>query len=391
MTRLRVLILFSTIFVVSVVAYLVSLYARGYRFNQNTLEFSPNGLLVANSDPNGAQVFINGELKTATNATIPLLPNTYDVLVKKEGLLPWSKRITIQKEEVTQINVTLFAQAPSLSAITFSGSINPLISPDYTKVLYGVPPSQGSSEAEDKSGLWILETTNLPLGFNREPRRITDGDVLLDSWQWSPDSREILLTTKTGVFLLNSNEFTPQRQRVNVASQKDIILKGWETKKQTRLEAQLAPLPDEIEDIFLRKATNIEFSPDEDKILYTATSSATFQTGLIPPLPGSSTQKQSREIASGKKYVFDVKEDRNFEVGEIAQSIYWYNTSLHLIIPEENKISLMDYDGTNKQTVYSGSYVSPHAYATSTSNRLLILTNFGATQGLSNLYSLSLK
>jgi hypothetical protein len=51
----------------------------------------------------------------------------------------------------------------------------------------------------------------------------------------------------------------------------------------------------------------------------------------------------------------------------------------------------MDYDGTNRQEVYSGSYIAPHAFPTVNKERLLILTNLGADSVLPNLYSLSLK
>ena len=390
MTRLRILIFLLTVVVTTTIGYFVTQYARGYRLNQDTMEFGPHGLLVANSDPNGASVLINGELKTATNATIPLSPDTYDITVKKEGFIPWNKRITISKEEVTQINVSLFASAPSLSAVTFSGSYSPVVSPDSTKILFAVL-SATNGDTEDKQGLWILETVNLPLGFNREPRRITDGNLTDAVWEWSPDSREILLTTKTGTFLLQASEFTRQAQRVNVASQKQIILSDWEEKKKVRLQAQLAKLPDELEDVFLFNTTNLQFSPDENKILYTASGSASLKDGLIPPLPGSSTQKQERMIKDTKTYIFDIKEDRNFEIASVDQPIYWFPTSLHVIMPEENKISIMEYDGTNKQTVFTGSYVYPYAYSASNTNRLLILTNFGADSALSNLYSLSVK
>ena len=388
MKRIRVLIFLSTVLVVGVVGIIASYIARGYTIDKNTLQLSPQGLLVANSDPTGAQVIVNGNLKTATNATISLAPGIFDVTIKKEGFLPWNKRLTIDKEIVTQVDVSLFSSAPSLSAITFSGAFSPSVSPDSTKVLYAVPTAAG---AEDKAGLWVLETVNLPIGFNREPRRITDGDMSKDTWQWSPDSRQVLLTTPTGMFLLNVSDFTAQGKRSNISSQKNKILSDWADEKQKRLHAQLSRLPAEYQDIFEFKTSAVLFSPNENKILYTASGSANLKEGLVPQLPGSSTQKQTRDLKTGKQYVYDIKEDRNFEVAEANQPLYWFPTSHHLIVPEPNKISIIDYDGTNKQTVYSGSYVFPHAYSTNSNNRLLILTNFGAEANITNLYSLSLK
>ena len=367
------------------------LYARGYRFginDDNKITVSPKGLLVANSDPNGAQVFIDGELKTATNSTMSLAPGTYDVIIKKDGFLGWQKRLTIEKETVTQIDAYLIPSAPSLTSLTFSGVFSPIISPDSSKIAYGVPPS---SDNNDKAGLWVLETINLPLGFNRDPQQITDGDLTNASWEWSPDAQEILLTTKSGVFLLKAGQFTPQNQRINVASKIETVKKEWEDEKTKRLDSQLGRLEDEIEAIFKSKASRIEFSPDENRILYTANGSTTIPKDAVKQLPGSSTQKQEREIKEDVSYVYDIKEDRNFRVGKPGETLSWLPNSLNLVLPMEGKIIVMDYDGTNMQTVFTGNYEYPHAYASTSSGRLLILTKLGGEETLPNLYWLSLK
>lgn len=388
MQKTRILIFLTTILVVGTAGIIALLYAKGYRFNAETREFGPNGLLVANSEPTGAQIFVDGQLKTATNATVPLPPGTYDVTLKKENYLPWNKRITINKEEVTQVDVSLFGQATNLSAITFSGAANPTLSPDFTKIAYSVPADPDNPE---KQGLWVLDTGNLPLGFNRDPRRITDGDLTGATWQWSPDSREIMITTPTAVYLLSDSEFVPQSQRVNIASQKAKLLADWEIEKTQKLNAQLAKLPDQFQDIFKTKTKDVVFSPNENKILYTAIANVNLPTDVVKQLPGSSTQKQVRDIKPGIKYIYDIKEDRNFEVGVDGNPIYWFPTSHHVVVPEENKISIMDYDGTNKQAVYGGNYEYPHAYATTSNGRLIILTNFGVEETNQNLYSLGVK
>jgi WD40 repeat protein len=402
MTKVRLLFFIITLLVVFVVGSVVFLYARGYRLNSNTGEFSPNGLLVIKSVPDGAQVFINGELKTATNVTLPLEPNTYDISVKKEGYISWNKRLTIDKEIVTEATAHLFKSVPSLSAITFSGVDNPIPSYDLSKIGYVVPPTQNNTENQ---GLWIMETVNLPLGFSRDPRRITDGNLTGSSWVWSPDGREILLTTTQGIFLLDTGVFTSQAQRVNVAEQRSMILASWQEEKNKKNTDQIKKLPEELREIMQRRTEALEFSPDEEMVLYTASSSATIPTNLIKKLPGASTQKEVREIEKGKNYIYDLKEDKNFLIddgdGELiieggfsnsaVRRISWYPSSRNLILAEEGKITIMDYDGTNKQIVYSGSFITPHVYPTLSLDRLLILTNLGAGTTAANLYSLSLK
>lgn len=249
-----------------------------------------------------------------------------------------------------------------------------------------------------------METVNLPLGFTRDPRRIIDGDLTDAIWQWSPDGREILLTTKLGVFLLDSGSFNPQNQKVNIASSKNKVLEEWKKEEKQKLEAKLRPLSEPLKDILLRKTSAILLSPDETKILYTASSSATIPEDLIKSVPGASTQKQERDIKPHKTYVYDIKEDRNFLVDDTEsltiknweqtaklRGMFWFATSRQLVLTEKERVIIMDLDGTNRQEVYSGNYVSPHAFPTLNINRLLILTNLGANTAVPNIYSISLK
>ena len=388
MPKVRILIFLVTIGIVASLALFASYYARGYKLNLKTFKFTPNGILVVNSEPNGAQIYLNNQLKTATSATLSVAPGAYTIQIKKDGFLTWEKQMEVQKEVVTQIDAVLFPAAPSLSALTFSGVASPVVSPSTTKIAYAVP---GTKDTIEKTGLWITEVATFPIGFNREPKRITDGDLTNATWVWSPDEREILLTIDKLTYLLDTSEFTPQIERLNVSNQLDLIHARWKEIENKKLSAQLTNLPDELESIFSKNADTIIFSPDEYKILYTASESASLPVGLIKELPGASTQKQTRAIKPGMKYVYDIKEDRNFEIATKDDITYWLPTSRHLIIPQKDKIVIVEYDGTNKQTVYSGSYIYPHAYPYSNAGKMLILTNLGATDSLPNLYSLNLK
>lgn len=407
MSFVRVGLVGLTIVIVGVAVLIASYYARGYRFDSTTGDIEPNGILVLKSVPDSAQIFINGELKTASDATIPLPPATYDITLKKEGYMEWNKRLKIEKEVVTESTAYLFRSAPSLSSITFSGITNLVPSNDLSKLAYVIPPSADPLD-KDNAGLWVMEILNLPLGFSREPRQITDGDLTGATWIWAPDGSEILLTTKTGIFRLDATRFTPQGGRVNSSATKNQTVAEWKTIAETKLDDQLSKLPEEMQDVLQRKAKAVSFSPDEKMVLYTASNSATISENLIPQLPGSSTQKQERQIKPDQTYVYDIEEDRNFLVDEQSKDLQingnwkienvnstrsaaWFPTSRHLVIAEKDKIVIMDYDGTNRKTVYSGSYLAPHAYPSLSSDRLLILTNLGSNGTLPNLYSLSLR
>jgi len=331
MTRIRVFIMLTTLLVVAVFGYFASLYARGYRFNFKTYSFQPSGVLVLKSDPDGASIYINGDLSGATNSNLNLAPGSYDVEIKKEGFTSWSKRLIIQKEEVTQVTANIFRIAPSLSPITFDGATLPTPSSDYSKIAY-----------VNEKGLWVMETSILPIGFSNDPKRITDGDLTGAKFHFSPNGQELLLESEVGTYLLATDSFISQSDRVNVGARKTIIEKEWETEKKvkdTRLINSLLPIM--MADVISNRSSDYHFSPDESMVLYSASSSASIANDLIKQLPGSSTQKQERDIIQGKNYIYDIKEDRNFLVGTDQDSLYWLPTSRHLISAQEGSITIM--------------------------------------------------
>jgi hypothetical protein len=354
--------------------------------------------LVIKSEPDGASVLINGVLSTATNATISLSPGIYDVEVKKDGFFSWYKRLTIDKEIVTQADISLFRNVPSLTPLTFDGATNPIISDDGSKIAFAVLP--GTGIGTDKIGLWTLDTFSLPLGFSNGPKRITDGDLTNAGYVFSPDGRQIMLTMSNGIYLLDSGSFTPQNQIVNMASQKSSTLTEWQTEKSIKDQDLIRNLPPELTDILTRKTSDFTFSPDQNMILYTASSSGTLPDNLIFQLPGASTQKQERNIQSGHTYVYDIKEDRNFLITDqkVASdeeqntpTLRWMSDSRHLLLALPGQVIIMDYDGTNKEVVYSGSYVATYVFPFNNTTRLLILTNLGAESSPANLYTLTVK
>lgn len=399
MTKVRVLLFTITLIVVAILGVFAFYYARGYKFDIKTLKFQPNGILVIKSEPDGASVYINGELRTATNANFSIAPGTYDVEIKKDGYITWYKRLTIEKEIVTQATVSLFKTFPSLSPLTLSGATNAVMSEDGSKIVFSVLP--GKNIDSDKVGLWVVDTFNLPLGFGNGPKRIADGDMTNANYVFSPDSSKLLITISNAVYLIGTDTFSSQNQRVNVFSQKTEILTEWKKEKELTNQGRFKNLPLIIADILSRKVSNFEFSPDDNMIVYTASGSATISNNLTKPLPGASTQAQERNIQPGKTYVYDVKEDRNFLISDQLVTINndnpnipalrWMSTSKHLLLAQKDQVIIMDYDGTNRQTVYSGSYTFPSVFPYSNTTKLLILTNLGAASASANLYTLTVK
>lgn len=384
MTKVRVLLFFLGILVVGFFGYMAVTYAKGYRIDFKTLKIVSKGILVVKTDPTGAQVFVNKDLIGASDSNFPLSPGTYDVEIRKSGFITWYKRLTVEKETVTEVRADLFKSTPSFSPVTQDGVTQPVSSDNFSQIAYA---------GED--GLWILENINFPIGFAKDPRQITDGDLTQASWQFSPDGREILLETPGGSFILDSGKLTPQGQRINIAGKKTTTLEAWNKEREVKLTAQIRNLPPEIADILQRKASLVKFSPDETKILYTASQSGTLNSDLIKPIPGASTQTEDRDIKIDHTYVYDIKEDRNFLIDTTdnweKRTLFWLPNSRNLVLGDEGRITIMDYDGTNRQVVFSGGYTPPYVFPYLNGEKLLILTNLGAESQTPNLYSISIK
>lgn len=432
MIRVRVILFLLTTFFVLGAGYLLILFARGHRFDTKTLTFRPEGLFVITSSPDGAKVLIDGKLESATNTQNNLPPGTYEIVLEKDGYIPWKKTITIKAEEVTKIDAQLFPAAPSLSALTFAGATNPVLSDDGTKIAYGVPASDKANS--ERVGIFILDLGDLPIGFSRDPRRITNADPTNLSWAWSPDSRQLLVKSTQGYFLLESGTFsTLSTLSILSASALSETLAEWQEEQDKKYQEKLKDIPKDLQNLLSQ--TKVMFSPDKKKILYTASQDFQIPEGLISPLPGSSTQKEERKAKKGNTYVYDLKEDRNFlvfsgnlpEVKSLLEeasaaantktssttqksptaragaslitrhispitSVRWFPTSNHIVLSEEGKITIIDYDGTNPQTIYAGPYIAPYAIPFPNTTRLLILTNLGAgDNAVGNLYAISLR
>ena len=77
--------------------------------SEKTEEVSDTGILVVESSPSAAQIYVDGELKGDTPFTLYNLPvGQHDVMVKKEGYEDFKKIVTIVVGRTEEIKATLF-------------------------------------------------------------------------------------------------------------------------------------------------------------------------------------------------------------------------------------------------------------------------------------------
>src|SRR3989344_9021614 len=120
----RILLFLTGFILVPVCTYFVILFARGFRLDFTRRSLQPTGLLVLKSLPDGAQIYLNSKLTSATDTTVNLTPGTYKVEIKKQGFSVWTKTLQVDAEVVTRAVATLFPSVPSFKAITTTGATN---------------------------------------------------------------------------------------------------------------------------------------------------------------------------------------------------------------------------------------------------------------------------
>ncbi|MBI3887686.1 PEGA domain-containing protein [Candidatus Microgenomates bacterium] len=236
--------------------------ARGYTVDITNKSVTSTGILVVTSDPDGAEVLIDGKLITATNNTINLKPGTYNVKIQKEGYAPWEKKIEIKKEEVFKTNAFLFPALADLRPITYTGAINPTSSPDKTKIVYGIASASARLDGVSNNGIWILDMgKNLPVsiltgGDSRQIYRYKD--LATSKFTWSADEKQILVDN---LYLMDTDRVNETPQKVSSPSG---LIESWDEQNAIREATQLAKMPIKI-------PAKLNFSPDGTKVLYTAT------------------------------------------------------------------------------------------------------------------------
>jgi len=231
-----------------------------------------------------------------------------------------------------------------------------------------------------------VDLSESPLGaINRDSKLVTSLPITPDHITWSPDSRQILAIASSSAQLVDLNT----SQTRDVLDRLNIIQAGWDQILEEKFTEKFTSLPPRLQDLLATSAANLVWSPNEKKLLYTATASASLADTIIPPLPGSSTQTQNRFLSPNHVFVYDIEEDRNFEVGD---GWTWFPSSSHLYRVEDSKVIIMEYDGQNQTTVYAGPMSDPFAAAYPSSKQLLILANLNPTLStLPNLYAVSLR
>ncbi len=387
----RLFLTIAFILIIIILAGIAIFLAKGYTFSPKERRIVGTGIITVSSEPDSASVYIDGHLTTATNATISSLsPKSYTVKVIKEGFIPWERSVEVKEGLVTELKLTLFPAIPTIYPLTFTGVSSPILSPDSSKLAYIVITGK-------KPGVWVWTMSkNQPIFFARssEPHQIasnTIADFSKAVLKWSPDSKQVLATVgpdKIGVgksglavqnnYLLNSDSLNSEPR--DITPTLEPTMKGWEDDTKLKDVARI----DSIKDTKYRKIA----SDSARLALVSQRSGPEAERASLSWAPDETkfmikTDKETK--------VYDLEEGKEYTI-PVAKATLWLPDSKHIILVEDNTISLIDIDGTNKAVIYAGSFKDNFVFPWPDSSRLVIISSFPTpTASEPNLYGINLR
>lgn len=409
----------GTAVILVAVTIAIILYAKGYRFENRGI--SETGQIVLKSEPDAAAVFINNKFVAATNSTLNLPPGEYTVRIVKDGYAAWEKKLKIEKEVVTATDAILFQAVPELRRITTTGALNPVASIDKTKIAYGVasssayPPNNGVYVASisDSKGIFFGGGTQYVIKDTPEVS-YSEGKFL-----FSPDGKQLLvyfpttlasgelrgasppeqnseiygnvnLTNLTSAYLLDATRQS-NGDAPDVSFSLGDTLNSWQKEKDQDSLNQFNLLKKNLQKIASSSMEIRDFTVDESKFIYQAKRDFELPLILNPRIVGANSISENRSAVKGHFYVYDIKEDKNYEIVSPGDSEpQWLDTSRHYMTVEDHKIFITEYDGQNRKTVYAGPFDKNFVTPTANGNRIFFLTSLSPDLPL-NLYALLMR
>lgn len=399
----RILLSLATLVIIATGGLLAVLFAKGYTFSPTAGKVVGTGIITVNSVPEGASVYVDGHLTTATNATLSQLsPRPYDIKIVKEGFISWEKKVDVKEGLVTEIKATLFPALPTIYPLTYNGAVSPILSPDSTQLAFTVPMTT-DARIRQRGGVWVWSMNSSPISFNRsaEPHQVLVSAPGLDfskaKLTWSPDSKQILVAIQEndtpGEANLR-NYLIPSDRQNTVADVRDITptvtatTQGWLDDQKTKDTARVATIiSPEMKQVASSSAT-LKWSPDETKFIVVNNSVVNGRQTASPMRPPSG-QKETPIPTTAKAY--DLMTSKSYDL-PAALAYLWLPDSRHVILVNSDKISISEDDGTNEAVIFAGSFQTESVFPWPDSSRIVILTSFNTpTAQIPNLFGINLK
>lgn len=205
--NIRLVVGYFLVAIVIGLATVIIVYgANGYGINTKTGQIVQNGLLFADSNPGGADIFINGTDKnTKTSARLILPAGNYSLTLKKAGYHDWSRKFTLSEQSVARyVYPLLLPQNPKVTILKNYTSQPELITQSPNQQWLLVQNNQASTVTVvfDQYDTTTLDQTAIDLKQVSIPSNVLSGYSAaskITEIEWSTDNNNVLLQhTYTG-------------------------------------------------------------------------------------------------------------------------------------------------------------------------------------------------
>lgn len=409
----NLLSLIATISTILFLTFLSVFYSEGWRINPSILlkkisktesgasSSNPQniivktGMLAVRSIPDGAKVYLDDKLITATDDTISSLdPKKYTLRVEKEGFETWKKDITIYPELVTDITAVLISQTPRLEPLTNTDVTSFAISSSYNEIAF-------TTSTEKNPGVWILPLSNSPINILRnsaQPLIVDTADYSPSKGQvisWSPDDKELTVQMNPkGYFLYKVDKgigLNPQNEKPTQYENFEKIIELWNERTATIFSSRLnefakkQQMPADV--LSLASKNDILWSPDERKFAIETINETDNKLTNITIYNGDVTLPVGEERVN--RTLIGIDKSRLFYT--------WYTDSYHLILVEQQAdktdsytVSIIRIDGSNLTKIYTGYLTTRQAYSTPNGDKIVVLTSL-KEGSKPNLYGIAIR
>jgi len=387
----RILIFFTTLTLIVSTTTIIFLWAKGYTINRETKKVEKVGMISVKSLPDGARIFLDGNLALATNTTLGNLKGgTYKLRLEKDGYSSWEKDVPVKEELVTFVDVVLIPRSVEIKPLTTSGVNYPVINSNKDKI-YFIAKVNSDLDTPQKSGLWALDLNSSIFNIFKTAASLIFPDTKTlayssaDLLDLSPSDNQMLIKmNEKGYYLADlSGTDLPVATTTAVPTQnnwqKQVLAKKKTLSDKYKLGVPLSEISTD---------PNTIWSPDEKKFVYKKKNEK-----------GDSWQFYVRNLSDP----LGVGEENEYLVATVSldskTEFGWYPDSKHLITSEcdsakqpcvSGSIHLVEIDGTNNTQIYSGSMSLGSVFPTPDGSKIIILATFNQSAP-PNLYAISLR
>lgn len=241
--KIRGLLFYLSLFLFFAGLPFILSYALGYKFNTHTLKFSKTGIIFVKTQPDGAQIYLNGKLiPDRSPATMQeLVPGVYKIAIELTQHYPWKGEVDVEAGKVSRLDkVILFPLRPNLqqlnqerfssfhidtekkviyyldqeNKVVYRSNLDASNFEDVASLPEKFSPISGWQVSEDKRKLFVFNHHQISVVFfdNQGDYGYPDSPVFLDYPQekiinvfWHADSYHLIVLTDRHVQVIESS------------------------------------------------------------------------------------------------------------------------------------------------------------------------------------------